>query len=287
MTGTDAGTPRQSVLVLAGTDPLGGAGLPQYMLALLDHGLDPLCIPTAIVVQNSHGVRSFMPVASPLLQAQLAAVLADCTPSAVVCSMLGSVENQEVVSRHLVTVDSQVPVVVDPVMRGGTAAGAPLAAPEMPRALLALLMARPGTWVTPNVDELARLLSADRATDVDTLATQARALAQHTGAVVLAKGGHLEPAGTDVLVTGSGVASCHIFEPHPAFGQAVRNGLSVDVHGTGCRLAAELTAALVQGHAARQAVSVARQRLAIAVRDAQHRVGTGRPQLGLVPSGAA
>jgi hydroxymethylpyrimidine kinase/phosphomethylpyrimidine kinase len=152
---------------------------------------------------------------------------------------------------------------MDPVLRGGTTDGAPLAAGEMVAALRAAL--RPGVLVTPNAHELAALLDTTPARDVDALAAQTAALQKRSGAIVLGKGGHLETGvGTDVLAMDGDL---QVLAPH--------HWAHGDVHGTGCRLASAIAAGLAHGNDVITAVQRAREWMAgLPV----VRIGKGRPQ---------
>lgn len=251
-----------TVLVVAGTDPLAGAGVVADAMTLRALQVWPLLVESAIVEQDSHGVVGFWPVDLDLLQRQIRRAAADAAPRVWKTGVLASPQAVACVLRlhHELCAG---PLVMDPVLRGGTAHGAPLASGEMAAALRAAL--RPGVLVTPNAPELAALLETTPARDVDALAVQTAALQQRTGAMVLGKGGHLETGtGTDILAMDGDL---QVLPP-----QRWAHG---DVHGTGCRLASAIAAGLAHGHDVVTAVQLAREWMAgLPV----VRIGKGRAQ---------
>ncbi len=204
---------RPQVLVVAGTDSSGGAGLAADLAALRAHDVGARLAVTAVTAQDAHGVRGTWPVAADALSAQLAAA---APVHAVKVGMLGTATAVGIVHRWLRDFDG--PVVVDPVLSASTG-GSLLGAQGLP-ALLALL--RDATLVTPNLPELAALGGEAW-------------LAEHPGAVLI-KGGHGDgPTLVDRLV-GAGPP---VQWSHPRQGGQHR--------GTGCRLASAIAGQLALG----------------------------------------
>ena len=90
MTLLNTSTPR--VLSIAGTDPTGGAGIQADLKSIAASGGYGMCATTALVAQNTQGVRSIFAPPTEFLQEQLAAVFDDVTVDAVKIGMLGDVE---------------------------------------------------------------------------------------------------------------------------------------------------------------------------------------------------
>jgi hydroxymethylpyrimidine/phosphomethylpyrimidine kinase len=251
-----------TVLVVAGTDPLAGAGVVADAMTLRAHHAWPLLVESAIVEQDSRGVEAFAPVHVHLIERQIRRAVADASPAVWKTGVLGTPETVATVLRLHQELGTGL-LVMDPVLRGGTATGAPLSRGEMLAAFRSAL--RPGILVTPNALELAALLDTTPALDVDALVAQTTALKRLSGAMVLGKGGHLTSGvGTDILAFDGDV---HMFAPN-----AWTHG---DVHGTGCRLASAIAAGLAHGNDVVTAVQLARVWMAgLPV----VRVGKGRPQ---------
>jgi hydroxymethylpyrimidine/phosphomethylpyrimidine kinase len=141
------------VLVFAGNDPTGGAGLTADTEALASQGCHTCPVVTALTVQDSGAVHEFVPVDAALVVAQARAVLEDLPVAAVKIGMLGSIANAQAV--HSILADyPELPVVLDPVLHAG--GGGDLAEEEMPDALRTLLIPQ-ATLVTPNRAEARAL----------------------------------------------------------------------------------------------------------------------------------
>lgn len=256
--------PLRTGLCIAGTDPLGGAGIGADAFVFAECGVEPLSIPTALVVQNSCGVRSFSALDTSLLDALLACTLEDRRPDVIKVGMTGSVSNARLLADRLDALG--VPVVLDPVLASGDAAQAPLFSDASVDALRAL--AACATLVTPNAHELGLLCGVPPATDPEGLEAQARRLHATLGCAVLAKGGHVDPPGSDFLIRAEG-----------ALAFPVQEGWPHDVHGTGCHLSSAIAAAIARGAPLPAAVEAGRaylQRLWSAGR--VRRIGQGRHQ---------
>ena len=221
-----AAVPR--VLAIAGTDPTGGAGQHADLKSIAAMGGYGMSAVTAVVVQNTVGVRTVHVPPVGVLAAQLEAVSEDVEIDAVKIGMLGSVPVVETVARWLE--DRRPPVVVlDPVMVA-TSGGRLLepAAEDALRAVLGL-----ADLVTPNLQELAVLAGEDAAPSWEEALAQGHRVARAHRTLVLVKGGHLAGDRTpDALVGPDGP------EPLVALdGTRVPTGNS---HGTGCSLSSAL-----------------------------------------------
>jgi len=252
-------------LVVGGTDPLGGAGVFADAATLADLGVVPLVVVTAIVDQDSHGVRAVQPVDVDAVVAQFRRALDDGAPGAV---KLGALVTAGIADAVFDALDGAQPMprVVDPVLAGGTTD-----TPSMGSADLALAYARPmpaTTLITPNAPELARLLRVARIDRADALDAAALELHRRTGAAVLAKAGHVEPAGADRLVLAGRVQRLPVLDAPWR-----------DVHGTGCHLGSAILARLALGDPVDRAVDFGRRWLADQMRDRVRAVGQGRPQI--------
>ncbi|MFZ5723058.1 MAG: bifunctional hydroxymethylpyrimidine kinase/phosphomethylpyrimidine kinase [Pseudomonadota bacterium] len=225
------------VLVIAGHDPVGGAGLQADIEAVAALGCHAATAVTALTVQDTRNVSSFEVTAPELLRAQIEAVLGDLQPAAVKIGMIGSGDNARVIAR-LLRQHPHIPVVLDPVLVAG--GGGSLAGNDLQQVLLTELLPLAAV-LTPNGPE-ARTLAGS-----DVLADCARRLAQHGAQHVLITGGH-EPGDeiVTVLYGRDGELARHI---HPR--------LPGNYHGSGCTLAAAVAALLAQGAPVGRAVGEA------------------------------
>ena len=250
------------VLILAGSDSGGGAGIQADIKAVTMMGGFAATAITAITVQNTLGVHGVHPLPLDLIEAQARAVLDDIGADAIKTGMLGSVGVVERVAAILDT--SPALVVVDPVMvaKGGAAlldAGAVAA--------VRTLMVTRATLLTPNAPE-AEALTGIPVSDLDGQRRAGAALLELGAGAVLMKGGHVPgPTVIDLLVTASGETMLEEARIE-----------TTSTHGTGCTLASAIAAGLAQGWPLEQAVAEAWAYVAEAIRRAPG-LGTGHGPL--------
>ena len=235
---------RGRVLVVAGSDSGGGAGIQADIKAVTALGGFAATALTALTAQNTQGVFGVHPVPVAFIRQQIQVVMEDIGADVVKTGMLGDVATIEAVCAALADYAPGVPVVLDPVMvaKGGHALLADDAVGVMRRRLLPLARV-----ITPNLPE-AEALSGVRIVNVDDMKVAAQVLLSLGVPAVLLKGGHLEgDALTDLLATPEGIeafTSERIQTRH--------------THGTGCTTASAVAAGLAQGMSLRDAVVRAR-----------------------------
>jgi hydroxymethylpyrimidine/phosphomethylpyrimidine kinase len=235
---------RGRVLIVAGSDSGGGAGIQADIktVTMLD-GYAATAV-TALTAQNTEGVFGVLPIPPEFIRRQIEVVLDDIGADAVKTGMLHDAAVIETVAAVLQQRASAVPLVVDPVMVAK--GGARLIDPDAVEALKRLLIAR-ATVLTPNLPE-AETLCGKTIGDLPSMRSAGEELLGLGCRAVLVKGGHL--AGdlvSDVLVTPAGVRvweSPRIDTRH--------------THGTGCTLASAIAAGLAQGLEIEHAVDRAR-----------------------------
>lgn len=141
-----------TVLIIAGNDPSGGAGLAADIQTVSAYGCHPLPVISALTVQDSVNVRRIEPVSTELLQQQLETICADTPPDAIKIGMVGSVENLSYL-KYFLGQHTDIPVVLDPILRAG--GGANISSDVIEAAIIALLPLV--TLLTPNTPEALRL----------------------------------------------------------------------------------------------------------------------------------
>ncbi|MFL6861479.1 MAG: bifunctional hydroxymethylpyrimidine kinase/phosphomethylpyrimidine kinase [Allosphingosinicella sp.] len=234
--------PPPRILVIAGSDSGGGAGIQADIKTITMLGGFATTAITAITAQNTLGVGAVMPVPVDMVLAQVDAILTDIGADAVKIGMIGSAATAEAVAERLEALD--LPVVFDPVM---VATSGSALADAATVAAFGRLMAKAAV-VTPNVPEL-EALTGRSLPSVEAAEAAARGLALRTGAAVLAKGGHFEgPSVVDLLVSPDG---------HVRRWESPRIE-SADTHGTGCTLASAIATHVGGGLATEEAVERAR-----------------------------
>ncbi|MBB5755039.1 bifunctional hydroxymethylpyrimidine kinase/phosphomethylpyrimidine kinase [Prosthecomicrobium pneumaticum] len=238
-------------LTIAGTDPSGGAGIQADLKTFAALGVYGASVITALVAQNTRGVRAIHDVPPDFIAAEIDSVFDDLTVAAVKIGMLSRPAVIATVvdglARHGAT-----KIVVDPVMVAQS--GDRLLVPEAVEALRTLLLPR-ATVITPNLPEAAVLLDAAPAESEAEMRAQGERLLALGPQAVLVKGGHGTGAeSVDLLVTASGV---HRFTA-PRI--ATRN-----THGTGCTLSSAIAAGLARGLDLDTAVGAAKDYLTAAL----------------------
>ena len=221
------------VVSIAGTDPTGGAGTAADLKSITAAGGYGMAVVTAVVAQNTRGVRDIHVPPAEVLAAQLTAVSDDVELEAVKTGMLGTVEVIDTVAAWVAAHPPRV-LVVDPVMVASS--GDRLLEPEAEQAMIRFC-AR-ATVVTPNIDELAVLTGEPRAHDEDEALAQAARWSEATGVAVVVKTGHLDSR--EVTNTWIGTDGTR----HPVHSTRVD---TTSTHGTGCSLAAALATRLGAG----------------------------------------
>lgn len=234
----------RSVLVIAGSDSGGGAGIQADLKALTALGVHGCTAITCVTAQNTRGVVSTYPLPLKALREQIRAVLDDIPVAAVKTGMLYSNEIVQAVAEELEGL--KVPLVVDPVMVA--TAGSSLHESGFVEALREYLLPIT-TLVTPNLDE-AEALGGLSISDVQAMRTAAESLHAMGAHAVLMKGGHLEGELVDILFDGKGF---HDLPGHRFPGE---------LHGSGCDYASSIAGYLALGHDLVASVSRARRRIA-------------------------
>jgi hydroxymethylpyrimidine/phosphomethylpyrimidine kinase len=229
-------------LTIAGSDPSGGAGLQADLKTFQDCGVYGEAVVTLITVQNTRRLTRVEHLAADLVVEQIAAVMEDIPPHAGKIGALGSRAVVEAVAEAAKSFDF--PLVVDPIL-SGTLGGL---LEEGAFGILVRRLLPQAFLLTPNLGEAAAIAGfpvEDRASMV----AAAKAIQKRGARNVLVKGGHLEGAALDVLVTEDGAvhefSAPRIDAPH--------------THGSGCRYAAAITAELAKGTGLVEAVGRAKR----------------------------
>ena len=219
------------ILIVAGSDSSGGAGIQADLRTVQALGGYGMTAVTAVTVQNTLGVKEVFPIPAHIVEAQLLACLDDIGADAVKIGMLGTEQIANSVF-DVIAYEGPKTIVFDPVMvaTSGDALNEIGTFAQMAQ-FISL-----ATIVTPNAPELSALTDTEIEDEADLLLAAQELLGQGARAV-LAKGGHLAGAEVvDWLVTPQGqvrFASPRIETQH--------------THGTGCTLASALAVGLAHG----------------------------------------
>jgi hydroxymethylpyrimidine/phosphomethylpyrimidine kinase len=245
------------VLCVAGTDPSSAAGLTSDVQVVRDYGMHPAVVVTAVVAQNTGGVRALHRVPVEIIAAQLDAAWDDFDIRAVKVGLVADDATATLVGGRLGALS-----VWDPVLRSGDGATA-LCEADTDVLRSAMLHS---TVVTPNVLEASALTGTSIETRAQ--AKEAASTLAACGIAVLLKTGHLppQPQMRDIWATASTTAID--LEPLAT--------LPGDVRGTGCHLATALACELATGAAPLDAAEGARRYLHERLRCDASALGRGR-----------
>jgi len=250
------------VLIIAGSDSGGGAGIQADIKTVAMLGGHPMTAVTAVTAQNTLGVDAIHPIPAEMILSQIDAVIADIGVDAVKIGMIGSAFAAKQVATRLQELKSlqpDIPIVFDPVM---VATSGGVLADDATIAAFGRLM-DVATIATPNLPELKRLTSEE-----DPVAEALHLVGAH-GCAVLIKGGHEEgDALADALIEEDNMTSWQ--------GQRIE---TTSTHGTGCTLASAIAFFLAEGSTLADAVARAREFVRVAIHDAPG-LGQGSGPIG-------
>jgi len=250
------------ILIIAGSDSGGGAGIQADIKTVAMLGGHPMTAITAITAQNTVGVTAVHPVPTEMVLAQIDAVVSDIGVDAVKIGMIGGAFAAEQVATRLERLMAEqpgLPIVFDPVMVATS--GSPLSDDSTVAAFGRLMNV--ATIATPNLPELKRLTSED-----DPVAAALHLVGQH-GCAVLIKGGHEEgDALADALIETDNMTSWQ--------GQRID---TTSTHGTGCTLASAIAFFLAGGSSLADSVARAREFVRVAIHEAPG-LGQGAGPIG-------
>ncbi|KAF2772850.1 hypothetical protein EJ03DRAFT_265978 [Teratosphaeria nubilosa] len=251
----------RQILVIAGSDSSGGAGLEADQKVIAAHGLYAMTATTALTAQNTQGVEGIHETPPDFVKKQIDACAADISIDVVKTGMLANTDTVKVVAdslrQHAVERS-----VVDPVMVATS--GARLLPENAVKTLVEELL--PQTYIlTPNIPEAKLILekighSEVEVADLQGLKKLAAAVHKLGPRYVLLKGGHL------ALKADHKVANVEAEKQIVAnvlYGDDVDEVIELayqtsrNTHGTGCTLASAIACNLAKDMPVAKAVRTA------------------------------
>ena len=221
----------RTALSIAGTDPSGGAGIQADLKTMTMNGVFAMSAITALVAQNTTGVREIVEMTPEFLGKQIDAVFEDIPPDAVKIGMVASCGLIEKIAERLEFYQAR-KIVVDPVMVATS--GGRLISEEAVDTLKSRLLPLAAV-ATPNIPE-AEILSGMAIQSKADMEHAARQISGAYGCAILLKGGHAINDANDFLYAdgaGTWFYGAHIDNPN--------------THGTGCTLSSAIAANLAKG----------------------------------------
>lgn len=233
----------KKVLTIAGTDPTGGAGIQADLKTMMAHKVYGMSIITALVAQNTTGVRDIMEVTPQFLNEQFDCVFEDIYPDAIKIGMVSS----PVLIETIVTKLKQYSVkniVVDPVMV--STSGSRLLANNALKLLKESLIPH-ATIITPNIPE-AQVLADILIDSKSTMIKAAEKIGSFYNGYILLKGGHFKNRADDLLYYQGNIIWLE--------SEKINN---FNTHGTGCTLSSAIASNLAIGYSMDESVIRAKE----------------------------
>ena len=241
----------RTVLSIAGSDSIGGAGIQADLKTFSALGVYGMTAITALTAQNTQSVLHIMPASEQNLRLQLDAVFTDVVPDAV---KIGMLHNEALIEVVIKAIDRYRPrnIVLDPVMI--STSGFALLSPTSVDLMKNELMPRCNI-VTPNLLE-AQALAGHKITDIRSLYAAGEELTKLCAAVLI-KGGHSEgnKVSDYLFEVGKECPECY----------TIRRVDTVNTHGTGCTLSSAIAANLALGYDLHKSVARAKDYISKAI----------------------
>ena len=224
--------PKFKVLIIAGSDSSGGAGIQADIKTVTSLGCYAMTAITAITAQNTTGIKSIVAIDPKEISSQIEFTSKDIKPNAIKIGMLHSKKVISAVIKSLKKIKVN-KIVLDPVMvaKGGAKLINSQAIEEIKSKLIKKIF-----LITPNIPE-AELLTKKKIHSIDDMIVAGKLLIKLGAKNVLIKGGHLNSNQMkDVLLTKKIIK---VFKS--------KKYRSKNTHGTGCTLSSAITANLSCG----------------------------------------
>ncbi len=217
---------KSKVLVIAGSDSSGGAGIQADIKTITSLGSYAMTAITAVTSQNTTGVSSIVGISPKEISRQIEFTSKDIKPSAIKIGMLHSSKVIYAVVKSLKKINVN-KIILDPVMvaKGGTK----LIDNKSINVLKSKLLKKT-TLITPNIPE-AEILTKTKIYDIDDMIESGKILLKLGAKNVLIKGGHLDSNLIyDIFINKNDLK---IFKNKKIF--------TKNTHGTGCTLSSAIT----------------------------------------------
>lgn len=244
----DMKTPYTTILTIAGSDSIAGAGIQGDIRTSTLCDVFALTAVTCVTAQNTQGVSMISPVAPDVLRRQIDAVASDCTIDAVKIGMLPTPELVEVVAEAILKYKFR-EIVIDPIATPTLQGDCPDAASAYDALTTKLIPL--STLVTPNFSEAQKLLGTDTLTgySYEPMELAARICEVFKTPAALVKG----------CPTADGNTVDALYQTEKAQ-QSLFCSSHIDTtntHGTGCAMSTAIACALARRHPMAKAVAEA------------------------------
>ena len=177
---------KSKILIIAGSDSSGGAGIQADIKTITAFKCYALSVVTALVAQNTTGVKSILDIPLDFIAAQIDCVLEDINIDSLKIGMLHRTDIVNLISEKIVNSSLVCPLVIDPVMVAKS--GDSLLTEDARKALIRNLIPH-ATLITPNIPE-AEVLTKKKIKSLEDMIFAANILLKFGVKNILIKGGH-------------------------------------------------------------------------------------------------
>ena len=218
--------PKSKILIIAGSDSSGGAGIQADIKTITSLGSYAMTAVTAITVQNTSGVKSVIPIPSNEIKNQIVYTAKDIKPDAIKIGMLHSSKVVEKIVESLKKIKAK-KIILDPVMiaKSGTKLIDNKAIQTLKKKLIKHV-----TLITPNIPE-AEILTEMKIKNKDDMIIAGNILINLGAKNVLIKGGHLKSKKMEDVFINKSDLKVFLNKRHN----------TKNTHGTGCTLSSAIT----------------------------------------------
>ena len=224
--------PKSKVLIIAGSDSSGGAGIQADIKTVTALGCYAMTAITAVTAQNTNGVKSIIPINPKEISNQIEFTAKDIKPNAIKIGMLNSKKVILAVIKSLKKININ-KIVLDPVMvaKGGAKLINSQAIKDIKNKIIKKIF-----LITPNIPE-AELLTKIKINSTDDMIVAGKILLKLGAKNVLIKGGHLNSNQMNDILLNKKIVK--VFKS--------KKYTTKNTHGTGCTLSSAITANLSCG----------------------------------------
>ncbi len=249
--------PRSKILIIAGSDSSGGAGIQADIKTVTALGSYAMTALTAVTSQNTTGVKSIIPITPREISMQIEFTSRDIKPDAIKIGMLHSKDVTNAVLKSLNKVGVK-KIILDPVM---VAKGGAKLIDNNSIKILKSKLIKKVSLITPNIPE-AEILTNTKISSVNDMIYAAKVLINFGAKNVLIKGGHLKSRIIkDIFLNKNEIST---FKNKKIY--------TKNTHGTGCTLSSAIATYYSCGKTLKKSCE-------LAIKYVNHSIGTG-PKYG-------
>ena len=230
--------PKSKILIIAGSDSSGGAGIQADIKTITSLGSYAMTAITAVTIQNTKGVQSVIPIPANDIKNQIIFTSRDIRPDAVKIGMLHSAQVVEKVIESLKKIKIK-KIILDPVMVAK--GGAKLIDNKAIQILKKKLIKRV-SLITPNIPE-AEILTGIKIRSREDMIFAGNKLLNLGAKNVLIKGGHLKSKKVEDIFLSKKDLKVFYSLRHK----------TKNTHGTGCTLSSAITTLFSRGKSLKKA----------------------------------